>query len=122
MYINSLVKIKNASVAKKETVKVPFSKMVWAVAEILVRKNLLEHVEIKGRLPKRIIEVRLKNGRPLNVKFLSKPGRAVYVGYDRIKPARHGAGLLILSTPHGIKDGWSAKKEKMGGQLLFEMW
>ena len=55
-------------------------------------------------------------------RILSKPSRRLYTGYKDIKPVRQGYGLLILSTPKGVMDGKSAKKQKLGGQLLFEIW
>ncbi len=56
------------------------------------------------------------------LKFLSKPSRRLYVGYKEIKKVKSGHGLLVLSTSKGILSGEEAKKMKIGGQLLFEIW
>lgn len=100
--------------------------MDFSVAEILTKHKFLEEVSKKGRLPKRILELKLRyeNGKGVvgGVKIISKPSRRIYIGYKDIKPVKQGYGLLVLSTPKGIMDGKTAKKEKVGGQLLFEIW
>ena len=126
MYYNLLTKIKNAQAVKKDSVKMPYSNMDFAIAEILVKNKFLEEASKKGRMPKRIIEVKLKYqdgaGAIQGVNLLSKPSRKLYIGYKDIRPVRQGYGLLVLSTPNGIIDGKNARKQKVGGQLLFEIW
>ncbi|MCX6702847.1 MAG: 30S ribosomal protein S8 [Candidatus Wolfebacteria bacterium] len=126
MYTDFLIKIKNAQAVKKESIKVPFSKMTGAIAEILLRKNLLESVEKKGRAPKKILEIKLKYkdgvGAISGLKFVSKPSRKIYAGYEDLKPVRHNFGFSVISTPKGILSGAEARKEKVGGELLFEIW
>lgn len=127
MYIDLLTKIKNAQAAKLPSVKVPFSKMDLAVAELLQKHNFVDAVEKKGRLPKRIIDVKLRYssegvGAITGIEFLSKPSRRVYGGYRELAPVLNGYGVLIVSTPKGIMTGADAKKEKIGGSLLFKIW
>lgn len=126
MYYDLLTKIKNAQAAKKESVKVSYTNLDFAVAEILAKHKFIEEVLKKGRMPKRILDIKLKyqdgQGVIQGVKLLSKPSRKLYSGYKNLKPIRQGYGLLVLSTPKGIMDGKSARKEKVGGQLLFEIW
>ena len=126
MYTDLLTKIKNAQAVKRESIKVPYSDMDFAIAELLTTYKFLDSVAKKGRMPKRIIEVKLKyndsKGAIQAVKWLSKPSRKLYTGYKDIKPVRQGFGLLVLTTPKGIMDGKTAKKQRLGGQLLFEIW
>lgn len=126
MLLNALTKIKNAQDAKQETVKIPFSNMNAAVLDVLEKNKFIESAAKKGRMPKRIIEVRLKykNGKGAinKIKILSKFSRRLYSGYKKLMPIRHGFGIAVLSTPKGIFDDKTAKKEKVGGQLLFEIW
>ena len=126
MYTDSLTKIKNAQAVKKESVKVPYTNSDFAVGELLAKHKFIEEVSKKGRMPKRALELKLKykngQGAIQGVRFLSRPSRRLYAGYKEIKPVRQGYGLLALSTPKGILDGKTAKKEKVGGQLLFEIW
>lgn len=126
MYTDLLAKIKNAQAVKKESVKLPYSNMDYAVAEVLASHKFLDGAFKKGRMPKRVLDLKLKykDGKGVieGVRILSKPSRRLYTGYKDIKPVRQGYGLLILSTPKGVMDGKSAKKQKLGGQLLFEIW
>lgn len=126
MYYNLLTKIKNAQAVKAESVKIPLSNMDLVIAELLVKHKFIDEAVKKGRTPKRILEIKLKykqgKGAIHGLRLLSKPSRRLYSGYKEIKPIRQGYGLLVLSTPKGIMDGKSAKKEKIGGQLLFEIW
>lgn len=126
MYIDLLTKIKNAQKAKIGNVKVPFSKLDLEVAEILAKHKYIEAVEKKGRMPKRILDIKLRytdNGGVINgVEFISKPSRRIYGGYKDIKKVLSGYGLLIMSTPKGIMEGGEARKAKVGGALLFKIW
>ena len=120
MVINFLTKIQNSSTAKKETVRTDFSKMNLAVAEILCKEGYLERAETKGRLPKRIIEVRLKKDKFFKIKHISKPSKIIYTGYKNIQPSKRG-GIIIVSTSKGLKEAREARRERIGGVMLFEI-
>jgi small subunit ribosomal protein S8 len=123
MYINLLINIKNAEQAGKAVIKVPHSTMDYAVAEVLKRYGFISRLEVKGRAPKRVIEIEPNMQRPIHeVAFLSKPSTRTYKGYRTLKPFKSGFGLVVLSTPNGIKAANEAKKEKVGGQMLFKIW
>ena len=126
MYTDFLTRIRNAQAAKKETLKAPFSKMDMAIAELLAKKGYIERAEKKGRMPRRVIEVtlRYKDGVPAiqHVTLLSKSSRRLYAGYRELKKVRQGYGIAVVSTPMGILESMDAKKKKVGGQLLFELW
>ena len=64
------------------------------------------------------------NGAPAitTVKLVSKPSRRLYAGYRDFKKIRQGYGMAVVSTPAGILDTMEAKRKKVGGQLLFEIW
>ena len=99
-----------------------------AVAEVLLAQGYLLAVAKKGRMPKRIMEIKLKydpttgEGAIHGMKFLSKPSRRLYAGYRDLMRVRQGYGTAVLSTPGGIMISKEARKKKMGGQLLFEIW
>ncbi len=127
MYLDLLTKIKNGQASRKESVKLPYSEMDFIISELLVKHKFAEVASKKGRMPKRVLEVKLKydedrKGAVQGVRVLSKPSRRLYAGYKDLRPIRQGYGLLVLSTPQGIMDGKSARKLKLGGQLLFEIW
>ncbi len=126
MYIDLLTKIKNAQKAKLSNVKMPFSKMDLEVAEILAKHKFIDSVEKKGRMPKRVLDIKLRyadSADTINgIEFLSKPSRRLYAGYRDLKKTLSGFGLLVVSTPKGILSGDDAKKAKVGGALLFKIW
>lgn len=123
MYTDLLIRIKNATGAGKKTVRTRHTNMDHAVAEVLLRYGFLKKVEIKGRAPKRTLELALSAERPIeDVKFLSTPSLRRYAGYKDFRSVKGGRGILIVSTPQGVKSGLEARKEKVGGQLLCEIW
>ncbi len=127
MYLNLLTKIKNGQASRKESVKLPYSEMDFVIAELLAKHKFVDAAFKKGRMPKRILDVKLKydaegRGAVQGVRVLSKPSRRLYAGYKDLRPIRQGFGLLVISTPKGIMDGKSARQQKLGGQLLFEIW
>jgi len=127
MYHNTLTKIRNAYQRKFDRVKIPHSKLDLAILEALVKKGYLESAVKKGRGIKKIIEAKLqydKDNKPgvSGVKFISTPSRRIYLGYKDMKKARDGYGYYIFSTPKGIMTNIEAKKNKVGGEILFEIW
>ncbi|KKU15875.1 30S ribosomal protein S8 [Candidatus Jorgensenbacteria bacterium RIFCSPLOWO2_02_FULL_45_12] len=123
MYIDLLIKIKNAERSGKRSLKTRYSRMDYAVLEELKRYGFVKKMDIKGRPPKKIIEVSFSKDRPIEgIKFLSRPSVRRYGGYKKFKPVKSGHGIMMVSTPKGIMSGVRAKKNKLGGQTLFEIW
>jgi len=122
-----MVRFKNASDVRKDSVEFPFTKLKYAICELLKKEGFIEDVTIKGKKPStKAIEVTLKyvgkTAKITGVSRVSKLSKRVYGGVHDIKPVRQGRGLLILSTPKGIMKGEDAKKEKVGGELLCKVW
>ena len=74
-----------------------------------------------------MIEIKLKydaNGAGAlhGVKFVSKPSLRRYIGYRDVKLVKQGYGIAVLSTPQGILASKEARSQKLGGELLFEVW
>ena len=127
MYLDTLIRIKNSLARGKERVKLPYSRFDLEVLDALSRVGYLDLVTRKGRGTRRIIEVKLKyseDGLPSisGIKFVSRPSRRIYTGYREIKKSRQGYGNYVLSTPQGIMTEGEARKKKVGGQVLFEIW
>ena len=129
MYINLLIQIKNAQAVKRESIKFAYSKMDEKVLDILKENHYIEDFDKKGRGAKKILEIYLKypkseseKGGIQGIKFISKPSRRIYIGYEKIRPVRHGYGLNVFSTSKGIFTGKEARKFKVGGEILFEIW
>ena len=119
-----LIRIKNAQMVGKKFVRVPFSKMKLAILLILEKNNLVGKIKKKGKGVKKILEIELKyqDNQPLikEVKRISKPSLRVYAGYrDLTKFSRKG--LTLVSTPRGLRTLAQARKEKIGGEVLFQI-
>ncbi|MDD5710545.1 MAG: 30S ribosomal protein S8 [Candidatus Colwellbacteria bacterium] len=127
MYHDTLIRIQNGFMRGKSRVKVPYSQLDFSILELLTGMGYLEAVQRKGRGTKRIIDVKLKYHSDKSpalskIKFVSRPSRPMYTGYLKLKPSHQGYGHFIVSTPQGIMDGMDAKRKKVGGQILFEVW
>lgn len=120
-----LIKIKNANWSGKPSVSFPASAFGLAIAETLAKNGFVGAVSKKGKKA-RTIEVVLiyEDEKPKisGVKRMSKLSRRLYRGWRDIFPVRNGYGKLIISTPKGIMTGDEARKEKVGGEPLFEIW
>lgn len=121
-----LTRIRNAYAVKKETVVVPYSKFKYNLAQVLAKEGFIGEVDKKGRGVNRTLSFTLNyiDGEPTFNNFLriSKPGQRVYAGYRDITHNRRGFGLAILSTPKGLLTDKEARKSKLGGEMLCEIW
>lgn len=126
MYYDLLTRIKNAARVQKESVLAPFSNMDLAVAKLLVEEGYLKSADQKMIGRKNFIEMTIayngKTPKLTDFKLCSKPSRHLYIGYEDLKPVRQRYGVAVLSTPKGILTNRSARKEKVGGEYLFEIW
>ena len=122
-----IIRIKNAAMAGKDVVSVPQSKVKSAIADKLKERGIVVEVNARGKNVGKTIELVLaKNERGIykftDVKRVSKPGCRVYIGFQDIRPVMGGRGSLVISTPKGVLFGDEARKEKVGGEPLFEIW
>lgn len=126
MHYHLIPKIKNAEQAGKTTMVTPFSNVDFAIAEILVKAGYLNDVQKKAVGKKNFLEMQLlqrSKGPKINgFNIMSKPSRHMYVDYRNIKPVKQGYGIGVFSTSRGIMEGEKAKKEKIGGEYLFQIW
>ena len=118
-----LTRVRNALQAKKDFVDIPSSKMKIAIAKILKEEGFIKHfkawrVKRKGNL--RIYLKYVEEGRPAISKIdrVSKPSLRRYIGYEDIPIVQGGLGVMILSTSRGVMTNRSARKLKVGGELL----
>jgi len=123
---NMIIMLKNASLANKESVAVPASKLKNAIAECLKKEGYVGDISKKVKKGQPLLEIKLvytdKKPRITEVERVSKQSRRVYFGMKDIHTVRSGSGLLVLSTPKGIMSGKEARKEQVGGEALFRIW
>ena len=125
-----LTTIMNAHAVNKESVVLPFSRMKFDIANTLKAGGYVSAVERKKRKAKKseqeFISIILKydeHGPAINgIKLISRPSRRMYIKTDQIKLVRSGYGIAVISTPKGIMNSKEARKQKLGGEILFEVW
>jgi small subunit ribosomal protein S8 len=121
-----LIRIKNAQAVKHQTVDIPYSKLKYQIANVLLKEGFIEKIERKFRKEKKILRLFLKyknkEAAIKGVKRVSKPGRRVYLPAKKIKPPKGGYGIAIISTSQGLMTAKEARKRNLGGEVLCEIW
>ena len=119
-------RILNAQAVLHPTVSVPFSNFKYEIAKILEKEKFLDKIEEKGKKVKRAIEITLKYENKIpaisGLKRVSKPGQRIYAEAKEIKKIKGGYGLAIISTPKGLMTNKEARKRKLGGEIILEVW
>ena len=122
-----LTRIRNALVAKHETVDVPASTIKKAIAEILVAEGYVKSYTVVEEGVQKIIRIQLKYGANkqrviVGIKRISRPGLRVYARRDEIPKVLGGLGIAILSTSRGVMTDREARKLGIGGEVLAYVW
>lgn len=120
-----VIRIKNGYMADRESIVVPFSKLNESILVKLKKLNYIGEYTVEGEVVKNFtVNLKYDDGVSAftDVKIFSTPGRRWYTTYHEIKPVLGGIGTAIISSSKGILTGVEAKKEKVGGELLFHIW
>lgn len=122
-----IIKMKNAANARKEMVSFPYSSLKAAITDVLEKEGYIKLVSKKGKKGAKLIDVKIvydETGMPKlkGVQRISKPSKRMYQGASEIRPVVNGYGRLILSTSKGILTDKEARKQKLGGEMLFKIW
>ena len=122
-----LARIRNAAIARKDSVEMPASSLRERVAEILAREGYVERAVAEGEGRDRKLVIGLKYGRTrepaiTGLRRVSRPGRRVYAGKDEVPRVLGGLGIAILSTSRGIVTDRDARKMGVGGEVLARVW
>ena len=118
--------IRNAQAVRKETVNVPFSNLKYEIAKVLEKEGFLKKVGKQGKKTRKKIEIILKydSGAPVisGLRRISKPGQRIYKKRREIKRVKGGYGKTIISTSKGLMTDREARKQKLGGEVICEVW
>lgn len=128
-----LGRVRNAALARHELTRMPASKLKKSVAEILKQEGYVADVRQEEWGPKKhqtltiVLKYSAGSGSERvsafqGIRRVSRPGRRVYVGHDQIPRVLSGLGISILSTSHGLMTDKEARRQKVGGELLCEVW
>ena len=130
--------IKNAQAVGKSKIELPYSKMKEALAHLMEKEGYLSEVRVfkpQGSSFKMLsLELEYlacsdepgarREGMPLisHIKRVSKPGRRIYVGKDKLPRVLGGKGVVIVSTSQGVMSAKEARKKDLGGEVICELW
>lgn len=121
-----LTRIRNAAKVGKNQITVPASKLKLTILNELKKAGYIVDVEVIDSKPQNTLVVTIneatENARFTEINRLSKPGRRLYVGANEIPKVKNGRGMVLVSTSKGVMNGFSAKKQKLGGELLLEVY
>jgi small subunit ribosomal protein S8 len=122
-----LNRVKTAGHTQRPTVTLPYSGIKLKIANILSREGFVGAVAKKTRKGLPTIEINLlytdkKVAKVKGVTRISKPSRRIYSGHDKLGFYHRNLGLLLLSTPKGLLTQTEARKENIGGEVLFRIW
>jgi small subunit ribosomal protein S8 len=124
-----LNRIRNAQAVLHPTVTISFSRFTYEIAKILERNGFIESAEKRGRKEKSI-KITLKyegsgtKRAPVikGLRRISKPGQRIYLPYKNLKRVKGGYGIAIISTSKGLMTDKEARKQKLGGEVICEVW
>lgn len=122
-----IVRIKNAYAMHKKTVSMPYTKVLEAVAKVMLDEKYLLKYEIVGeKVTEKALVLTLSyksdTAAISSIKRISKPGVRIYRSLHSFKPVLSGLGIAILTTSKGIMSDRQAKINKVGGEVLLELW
>ena len=122
-----LTRIRNAVGAGHKEVQMPSSKLRVAITKILKEEGFIEDFEEVEAKPQSSLKIGLRytaHKRPVirSIQRVSKPGLRMYVRSTNIPRVLSGMGIVILSTPKGVVSGETARREKLGGEILCKVY
>lgn len=118
-----LTRIRNGIGARQQRVDMPSSKLKAEIARVLKEEGYISNFKVSEEGKKKVLKVFLRYGSDGEsvisvIERVSKPGRRVYVASDSIPRVLGGLGVNILTTPRGVMTGKSARKSRLGGEVL----
>jgi small subunit ribosomal protein S8 len=127
-----LTRIRNASLAKKANVNIPFTNLNQELAQILEKEGFIQNfqlaldsndiiIRLKYR-SKKLYRGKTKESCITNLRRISKPSLRIYANYREIPRILGGTGIVIISTPSGIMTDRDARSRQLGGELLCSVW
>lgn len=122
-----LTRIRNAGLVQHSQVVIPASKIKAGIAKILTDEGFIQSYNVTDERPQPNLVLKLKysgKGVPVinGLERVSRPGRRVYSSAQDIPWVRSGLGINIVSTPQGLMTGRKARRAKIGGEILCNVW
>lgn len=125
---NMLSSIKNAAMAGRNFIEIRHSKECEAIAKVLEEKGYLEGLKSfkQENGDGKMLHIGLTKEEGIaklsQVKIVSKPGRRIYKRFGELRPVLQGLGVMVISTSRGVMSGQEARKKKLGGEVICEVY
>lgn len=121
-----LTRIRNGGMAKFNSIDIPGSKLKLELAKVFKNEGYIRNYKFIKDGKQGIIRIYLKyiDGEMSICKLerVSRPSRRIYKKHDEIKPVYNGTGIAVISTSKGIMTDKNARKEKVGGEVICNVW
>jgi small subunit ribosomal protein S8 len=122
-----LTRVRNATKEKHEKVEVPASRLKANIVRVLKEEGYIKNFRLMREEGRPMIKVYLKYTEAgdsviQGIKRISRPGLRRYSGYEKVSKPLGGAGITIVSTSQGVITGQKARTQKVGGEVLCEVW
>ena len=122
-----LTRVRNSSNSRHRRAVMPSSKTKVALAKILAEEGFISGYSVTAdkALPNLIIGMKYSDkGQPVitGIERVSRPGRRMYTSFRNIPLVRSGLGINIVSTPKGVLSGSQARRERVGGEIMCNVW
>lgn len=122
-----LTRIRNAVAIEANSVDVPYSRIKHHMCKVMVEEGFLEQYEILPKVPQGVLRIQLKYGPEgekviQSIRRVSKPGCRIYRKSSELRPVLRGMGIAVLSTSRGVVSDRKARANKLGGEVLCEIY
>ena len=120
-----LTRIRNSLNAKQAELVLPYSKMKESLAKLLLAEGFISGVNtLEGQVKHLQINLKYVSGSSVisGLKRVSKPGQRIYVQADKLPRTNGGYGVTVVSTSKGLMADRAARKERMGGEVICQVW
>jgi small subunit ribosomal protein S8 len=121
-----ITRIRNASAVGKEMVAVSYSKIKEEIANLLTKEGYLNGVAKKGKKVNKSLEVVLAydefGPKVKGAVRVSKLSKRIYSGARDLRSVKQGHGIAVITTSKGLMTDSEARKQKIGGEILFKVW
>ena len=122
-----ITRIRNGYLVRQKRISLPYSAIKECLAKILLKEGYLKEVQVEGKKPQEkelVVNLKYRGKEPAikEIKRISKPSLRVYYQAKDLSPLRSGFGMRIISTSKGLMTDKEAKKKKLGGEVICQLW
>ena len=122
-----LTRIRNATVSRKDELVLPYSKFKANLAKVLEREGFISGIQETGDNTEKVLKINLKYSQDggsviSGIKRVSKPGQRIYLPVEKLPRTNSGFGVTVVSTSKGLLTDKEARKQRLGGEVVCQVW